>query len=150
MGIQGAINNILGSAAVATGAVGKVVKENQAAAAELEQAEQAQKEAEAQSIADTEAKLKEANQMALGYSKSELTKREAGETLGLDLPNKMPRGVSRATFERRMGNLKAMEEIQAKYVQNKEFRERLEKYSSKELSEAIKSKITKKGKGGKM
>lgn len=150
MGIQGAINNILGSAAVATGAVGKVVKENQAAAAEQEQAEQAQKEAEAKSIADTEAKLKEANQMALGYSKKELTKREAGEALGLNLPNKMPRGVSQATFERRMGNLKAMEEIQAKYVQNKEFRERLEKYSSKELSEAIKSKITKKGKEGKM
>lgn len=145
MGIQGAINNILGSAAVATGAVGKVVKE-QKAAKEAEVAEEAAaKEAEQKSIADTEAKLKEANQMALGYSQEELKKREAGEALGLQMPEKNPRGVSNATFQRRLGNLKAMEEIQAKYTQDKEFRKRLEKFTAKDLSKPIKTVITKKG-----
>lgn len=145
MGIQGAINNILGSAAVATGAVGKVVKE-QKAAKEAEVAEEAAaKEAEQKSIDDTEAKLKEANQMALGYSQEELKKREAGEALGLQMPEKNPRGVSNATFQRRLGNLKAMEEIQAKYTQDKEFRKRLEKFTAKDLSKPIKTVITKKG-----
>lgn len=145
MGIQGAINNILGSAAIATGAVGKVVKE-QKAAKEAEVAEEAAaKEAEQKSIADTEAKLKEANQMALGYSQEELKKREAGEALGLQMPEKNPRGVSNATFQRRLGNLKAMEEIQAKYTQDKEFRKRLEKFTAKDLSKPIKTIITKKG-----
>lgn len=145
MGIQGAINNILGSAAVATGAVGKVVKE-QKAAKEAEVAEEAAaKEAEQKSVADTEAKLKEANQMALGYSQEELKKRAAGEALGLQMPDKMPRGVSKATYERRLGNLKAMEEIQAKYTQDKELRKRLEKFTAKDLSKPIKTIITKKG-----
>ncbi|MBR3210078.1 MAG: hypothetical protein IKF82_07455 [Bacilli bacterium] len=145
MGIQGAINNIIGSAAIATGAVGKVVKEQKAAKEAEVAEEEAAKEAEQKSIADTEAKLKEANQMALGYSQEELKKREAGEALGLQMPEKNPRGVSNATFQRRLGNLKAMEEIQAKYIQDQEFRKRLEKFTSKDLSKPIKSIITKKG-----
>lgn len=145
MGIQGAINNILASAAVATGAAGKIVKDQKAAKQVEVAEEEAAKEAEQKSIADTEAKLKEANQMALGYSKEELKKREAGEALGLQMPEKNPRGVSNATFQRRLGNLKAMEEIQAKYTQDKEFRKRLEKFTAKDLSKPIKSIITKKG-----
>lgn len=145
MGIQGAINNILGTAAIATRAIGKVVNEQKAAEAATAQAEQDQAAAEQKSITDTEEKLKKANQMALGYSEEEIKKREAGESLGLDMPEKNPRGVSNATFQRRLGNLKAMEEIQAKYTQDKEFRARLEKYSAKDLSKPIKSIITKKG-----
>ena len=145
MGIQGAINNILGTAAIATRAIGKVVNEQKAAEASSAQAEQDQAAAEQKSITDTEDKLKKANQMALGYSEEEIKKREAGEALGLDMPDKNPRGVSNATFQRRLGNLKAMEEIQAKYTQDKEFRARLEKFSAKDLSKPIKSIITKKG-----
>lgn len=145
MGIQGAINNILGTAAIATRAIGKVVNEQKAAEAASAQAEQDQAAAEQKSITDTEEKLKKANQMALGYSEEEIKKREAGEALGLDMPDKNPRGVSNATFQRRLGNLKAMEEIQAKYTQDKEFRARLEKFSAKDLSKPIKSIITKKG-----
>lgn len=145
MGIQGAINNILGTAAIATRAIGKVVNEQKAAEAASAQVEQDQAAAEQKSITDTEEKLKKANQMALGYSEEEIKKREAGEALGLDMPDKNPRGVSNATFQRRLGNLKAMEEIQAKYTQDKEFRARLEKFSAKDLSKPIKSIITKKG-----
>lgn len=143
--IQSAINNILASAAVATSAAGKIVKDQKAAKQAEVAEEEAAKEAEQKSIADTEAKLKEANQMALGYSKEELQKKEAGEALGLQMPEKKPRGVSNATFQRRLGNLKAMEEIQAKYIQDQEFRKRLEKFTAKDLSKPIKSIITKKG-----
>ena len=72
-------------------------------------------------------------------------KRKAGETLGLDMPNKNPRGVSNVTLQRRVGNLKAMEEIQAKYIQDEEFRKRLKSLSSKDLAAAIKPIINKKG-----
>lgn len=145
MGFQSAINNILGTAAGATIAA-KSYKDKKAKEAEAEK--KAGIEAQAQEKADIEEaqkKMSDATQMAIGYKQEDLDKREAAEAMGIQLPQKNPRGVSNATYERRVGNAKAMEEIQARYIQNKEFRERLKNIKTKALAAALKTEINKKG-----
>lgn len=145
MGFQSAINNILGTAAGATIAA-KSYGDKKAKEAEAEK--KAGIEAQAQEKADIEEaqkKMSDATQMAIGYKQEDLDKREAAEAMGIQLPQKNPRGVSNATYERRVGNAKAMEEIQARYIQNKEFRERLKGIKTKALAAALKTEINKKG-----
>lgn len=143
--IQSGINNILGAVAAATVAASSSKEKKAEEAKKLQEKDIAEAQAEQESIAATQKKLEQANQMALGYTQADLDKREAAKALGIELPNKNPRGVSNATLARRMGNLKAMEEIQAKYIQNKEFRERLANIKAKSVAAAIKTNINKKG-----
>ena len=148
MSFQGAINNILNQAAITGRAVkyaksqeqaiqeakDKSLKEEQAKVLEEQQAEQ-------RSIAETESKIDEAIKMSVGYSNKDIRAQEAGEALGLNNPQKNPRGVSNKTYERRMANANAMREILSKASQSKDFRDRLEKFSSKDLSNALNKQI---------
>lgn len=156
MGVfQSSINNLLTQVAIGSRALKYASKEAEAEkksqelakASEQEQLK-AQQEAEKESIAQTESKIDEAIRMSLGYNKGEIAKQNASKDLGIDIPNKMPRGVSQRTFERRQANAIAMKEILTRYSQNKEWRDRLEKYSAKNLAETLNPTIRAK-KGGK-
>lgn len=156
MGFQSAINNILTQTAITTRAVKFAAnqkeavelakeKEQRAAAAEALEKEQA----EMKSIADTENKINEAIKMSVGYSNKEIKAQQAAQAMGINNPQKNPRGVSTKTFERRTANATAMQEILTKASQNKDFRERLEKFTSKDLANALNPQIRTRPKGGK-
>ena len=150
MSIQGNINNILGATAVAATTIKKGIEEKEAANLEAKKEEAVGKLEELKSIQESSEKLADARAMAVGYTEADLRKQKAAKKLGIDLPQKNPRGVSQATFNRRMANSKAMEEIHTKYVQDADFRKRIEGLSPKDMAEAMKSEIrTKKKLGGK-
>lgn len=133
MGFQSNINNLLTQAAIGGRALKYAAKEAETAKA----SEAAAKEAEQQQIADTETKIDEAIKMSLGYTQGDIRKQAASKELGINIPQKNPRGVSQKAFERRQANAMAMKEILTKYSQEKEWRYRLEKFSTKELSATL-------------
>ena len=148
MGFQSNINNLLTQAAIGGRALKFAAKEataakaSEAAAKEAEQKElELAKEAEQKQIADTEAKIDEAIKMSLGYNQGEIRKQAASKELGINIPQKNPRGVSQKAFERRQANAMAMKEILTKYSQEKDWRDRLEKFSTKELSATLNPSI---------
>ena len=142
MGVfQKGINNILAEAAVGATLAKDSIQKDKALKAEAEERERAAKQAEAEELAKTQETVDDALQMSIGYSQKEITKQKAGKALGLEDKGKMPRGVSKATFDRRSSNAKAMQEILNKYVQNKDFRERISKYTAKDLSMALNAEI---------
>lgn len=128
---QSGINNILGATALAATTVKDTVDKNKAIA-----------EQESQDISEAQSKLKEAREMAIGYSEAEIKRKQASEALGIE-DTKLPKSIKQKTYDRRYANAKAMEEIHNKYVQNKEFRERIKNLSSKDLAKAIKPDINK-------
>ena len=134
-------NNILAEAAVGATLAKDSIQKDKALKAEAEERERAAKQAEAEELAKTQETVDDALQMSIGYSQKEITKQKAGKALGLEDKGKMPRGVSKATFDRRSSNAKAMQEILNKYVQNKDFRERISKYTAKDLSMALNAEI---------
>ena len=142
MGVfQKGINNILAEAAVGATLAKDSIQKDKALKAEAEEKEAAAKQAEEESIKLAQSTVDDAIQMSIGYSQKEITKQKAGKALGLESKDKMPRGVSKATFDRRSSNAKAMQEILNKYVQNKDFRERISKYTAKDLSIALNAEI---------
>ncbi len=145
---QSGINNILAATAVAATAIKKGMDETKAAKAveEAKAAEEAEAEAkkvaeEEQSIASTTEKLSDARMLAVGYTQKDLRKQKAAKELGIDLPQKNPRGVSNTAFDRRMANAKAMEEIHTKYIQKADFRKRIEGLKTSDIAEALKPEI---------
>lgn len=153
--IQSGINNILASMAVGASAIkGQATKEKEIKIKQEEAKKQEVKEAkeakakEKQDIADTQEKLSDARYLAMGYTQADLKKQKARNALGVNLPQKNPRGVGMKTFDRRMANAMAMEEIQNKYAQKADFRERLKGIKTKDLANAMKPEINKK-QGGK-
>lgn len=142
MGVfQKGINNILAEAAIGATLAKDSIQKDKALKAEAEEKELAAKKAEEESIKLAQSTVDDAIQMSIGYSQKEITKQKAGKALGLEDKGKMPRGVSKATFDRRSSNAKAMQEILNKYVQNKDFRERISKYTAKDLSMALNAEI---------
>ena len=142
MGVfQKGINNILAEAAIGATLAKDSIQKDKALKAEAEEQEAAAKQAEEESIKLAQSTVDDAIQMSIGYSQKEITKQKAGKALGLEDKGKMPRGVSKATFDRRSSNAKAMQEILNKYVQNKDFRERISKYTAKDLSMALNAEI---------
>lgn len=153
--IQSAINNILISSAVGATAVEKSIGASEAkkeaevkAQAEMKKAKKEEKEAEKKDIQETQQKLADARQMAIGYTQADINKQKAQKALGVTSPLKKPRGVGQVTYDRRMANAMAMEEIQNKYAQNADFRERIRGIKPKALAQAMKPEINKK-QGGK-
>lgn len=148
MGFQSAINNILTQASI-TGRAVKYAKTQEMAAAKAEEEsvakEQAaaleKEQAEQRSIAETENKINEAIQMSIGYTPQNVKAQQAASELGINNPQKNPRGVSNRTFERRTANANAMREILMRASQDSDFRERLKKFSSKDLSQALNPQI---------
>ena len=145
MGFQSNINNLLTQVAIGGRALKYASKEAEAEKKSQELAEEAERE----SIKSTESKIDEAIRMSVGYTNKDIKKQNASKDLGIDIPNKMPRGVSQKTFDRRQANANAMKEILSKYSQNKEWRERLEKYSAKDLANTLNPTIRARAKGGK-
>ena len=142
MGVfQKGINNILAEAAIGATLAKDSIQKDKALKVQAEEQEAAAKQAEEESIKLAQSTVDDAIQMSIGYSQKEITKQKAGKALGLEDKGKMPRGVSKATFDRRSSNAKAMQEILNKYVQNKDFRERISKYTSKDLSSALNAEI---------
>ena len=142
MGVfQKGINNILAEAAVGATLAKDSIQKDKALKAEAEEREAAAKKAEEERIKLAQSTVDDAIQMSIGYSQKEITKQKAGKALGLEDKGKMPRGVSKDTFDRRSSNAKAMQEILNKYVQNKDFRERISKYTAKDLSIALNAEI---------
>lgn len=152
MGFQSNINNLLTQVAIGGRALKYASKEAEAEkksqelakASEQEQLK-AQQEAERESITSTESKIDEAIRMSVGYTNEDIKKQNASKDLGIDIPNKMPRGVSQKTFDRRQANANAMKEILSKFSQNKEWRDRLEKYSVKDLAKTLNPTIRARG-----
>lgn len=154
MGFQSNINNLLTQAAIGGRALkfaakeATAAKDSEAAAKEAEQKElELAKEAEQKQIAETETKIDEAIKMSLGYNQGEIRKQAASKELGINIPQKNPRGVSQKVFERRQANAMAMKEILTKYSQEKDWRDRLAKFSTKDLSGVLNPSIRGK-KGG--
>ena len=87
--------------------------------------------------------------MAVGYSADEIAKKKASAALGIQ-DSKLPNHIKQKTFDRRMANARAMEEIHNQFVQKKENRARIESIKSKDIAKAIKPDINKsiKAKGG--
>lgn len=149
---QSGINNILGAAAVAaTTAKSSIEKSKANAQAEAEANEEKiktsikEQEAEAKDIQDTQEKLDDARQLAIGYTQADIRKSKAAKAMGIDLPPKNPRGVSNKTFNRRYANAQAMQVIQEKYLQDAEFRKRISNIKPKDLAAAMKPEINKRG-----
>lgn len=149
MGVfQKGINNILAEAAVGATIAKDSIQKDKALKAEAVEKENAAKQAEAEDLAKAQETVNDALQMSIGYTEKDVRKQKASKALGLPDTGKMPRGVSKATFDRRSSNAKAMQEILNKYVQNKDFRERISKYSAKDISAALNPQIrTRKAKG---
>lgn len=149
MGVfQKGINNILAEAAIGATLAKDTIQKNEEKKLAANKAESEAKQAEAESINMAQETLNDALQMSIGYTAKDVRKQKAGKALGLPDTGKMPRGVSKATFDRRSSNAKAMQEILNKYVQNKDFRERISKYSAKDISAALNPQIrTRKSKG---
>lgn len=142
MGVfQKGINNILAEAAIGATLAKDTIQKNQEKKLAADKAEAEAKQAEAESINMAQETLNDALQMSIGYTAKDVTKQKASKALGLPDTGKMPRGVSKATFDRRSSNAKAMQEILNKYVQNKDFRERISKYSAKDISAALNPQI---------
>lgn len=155
MSFQGAINNILNQAAITGRAVKyassqeQAIQDSKQKSLEQEQAKVLEsQQAEQRSIAETNSKIDEAIKMSIGYTDKDIRAQQAGEALGINNPQKNPRGVSNKTFERRTANANAMREILTRASQSADFRERLEKFSSKDISKALNPQIrTRKAKG---
>ena len=159
--IQQSLNNILISAGVATAATkgameSKALKEEKALRIEEEKKKEAEaqaqakaeaKKAEQEDIAKTNQKLNEALSQAVGYTKEQATAFEAEKALGDVIGekyNKKPRGVGQKTYDRRTANANTMQVILQKAAQDQAFRERINKFSSKQLAKALKPSIDKK------
>lgn len=138
---QRGINNILAEAGVGAKLLGDVYRGNKEK--KLLEKEKAEQEAlaEQESIKQTETLIDDALNMSLGYNASDITKQKASKDLGINNPQKNPRGVSKPTFERRTANAQAMRQILSQYVQNKDFRERINKYTAKDLSGALNPQV---------
>ena len=149
MSIQSGINNILGATAVAATTLKKGIEEKQQADFEAKKEAAIKDLEELKSRAETEEKLSDARAMAVGYTAKDLKKQKAAKAMGIELPQKNPRGVSKQTYDRRMANAKAMEQIHTRYVQDADFRKRLESIKTEDIAEAIKGEIRSKKKGGK-
>ena len=164
---QSGINNILGIAGVAaTTMKSSIDKKNEAKAAEEKEKsdaakaeaakaekealkQQKEQEAEQKDIEAAKEKLSDARLMAVGYSANEIAKKKASAALGIQ-DSKLPNHIKQKTFDRRMANARAMEEIHNQFVQKKENRARIESIKSKDIAKAIKPDINKsiKAKGG--
>lgn len=153
---QSGINNILGIAGLAaTTMKSSIDKKNEAKAAEEKEkldaakAEEKAKEAEQKDIEAAKEKLSDARLMAVGYSADEIAKKKASAALGIQ-DSKLPKNIKQKTFDRRMANAIAMEEIHNQYVQKKEHRARIASLKPKDIAKAIKPDINKsiKAKGG--
>ena len=152
--IQQSLNNILISAGVATAATkgtmeSNALKEEKALRIEEEKKKEAEaaKKAEQEDIAKTNQKLNEALSQAVGYTKEQATAFEAEKALGDVIGekyNKKPRGVGQKTYDRRTANANTMQVILQKAAQDQAFRERINKFSSKQLAKALKPSIDKK------
>ena len=142
---QSGINNILGAVAGTTALVSGQIQKNKEIKAEELKAKKEAEDAEQADIKEANEKLADARMMAVGYSAQDIRKQKAEKTLGLENPLKMPRGVQKRAFDRRMANAIAMEEIHSKYAQNKEFRDKIRGLKSKDIAKAIKPEINKKG-----
>lgn len=148
MGFQSAINNIITQASI-TGRAVKYAKSQEVAAAKAEEESLAKEQAAAlekeqaqqRSIAETENKIDEALKMSIGYSAKDIRAQQARNELGIETPQKNPRGVNNRTYERRQANANAMREILTRASQSEDFRERLKRFSSKDLSNALNPKI---------
>ena len=153
MGVfQSGINNILAQAGVATKFASDTIRENKQAKLSQQKAEteqkmaeakevEAKKQAEQESILETENKINEAIQMSIGYTEGNIKSQKARASMGLAPTGKNPRGVSNKTFERRSANAEAMRSILSKYVQNAEFREKLKGLKAKDISTALNTEI---------
>lgn len=140
MAIQQTINNLLATTAITAGGIKAAAKEKKPTAAP-------EADAEAAEISATQQKLEEATQMAIGYTGQQARAKSAEKALGDvigETYNKKPRGVGQKTYERRMANAETMKVIYQKAAQDKDFRERINKFSAKELSLALKPTIDKK------
>jgi len=142
MGVfQRGINNLLGEFAIASKMVTDDIKMQKQQKEAINQQQQALEEAEKKSVEEAQNKIDEALKYSIGYSKADLTSQQAREDMGLQPTNKLPRGVSKKTYERRTANAQAMQKILTQYVQNADFRKRIEKYSSKEISKSINPEV---------
>lgn len=142
MGVfQKGINNLLGEFALVSKMASDDITKLKNQEIETNKQKIAEEEAEKKSIADIQNKINEAMQYSVGYNKSEITSQKARQEMGLDPTNKLPRGVSQKTYDRRMANAQAMEKILSQHIQNKDFRQRMEKYSAQEISKSINPEV---------
>ena len=142
MGVfQKGINNLLGEVAVVSKVAGDELKKTKIEKANKEKAEMEEQKATEESIKETTNAINDALQMSVGYTAQDLQKQKAREDLGLPSTGKMPRGVSKQTYERRMANAEAQRKILTQFVQDKDFRERISKYSTKDLSGALNPEV---------
>lgn len=142
MGVfQKGINNLLGEVAVVSKVAGDELKKAKIEKANKEKAEMEEQKATEESIKETTNAINDALQMSVGYTAQDLQKQKAREDLGLPSTGKMPRGVSKQTYERRMANAEAQRKILTQFVQDKDFRERISKYSTKDLSGALNPEV---------
>ena len=144
---QSAINNILGASAVAATTVKASIDKKAANEAQALEAKKKEAEAEQKEIKEASDKMSDARLMAVGYSEDELQKKKASSALGLE-DSKLPKHIKQKTFDRRMANAIAMEEIHNKYVQDKEFRDKIANLKPQDIAKAIKPEINKSKKGG--
>ena len=142
MGVfQKGINNLLGEVAVVSKVASDELKKAKIEKANKEKAEMEEQKATEESIKETTNAINDALQMSVGYTAKDLQKQKAREDLGLPSTGKMPRGVSKQTYERRMANAEAQRKILTQFVQDKDFRERISKYSTKDLSGALNPEV---------
>lgn len=138
MGVfQKGINNILAEAAIGATLAKDTIQKNQEKKLAEDKAKDDAKKARDESIAKAEELFNDALQMSIGYTKKDIARQKATKDLGLPDTGKMPRGVSKQTFDRRSSNAKAQLEIINKFIQHDESRERILNHSPEALSQAL-------------
>lgn len=145
--IQNSLNNLLMTTSIAGGTFKAIASQNAKT-----KAMEAAKPTEEQEIKAATDKLREATDMAIGYSEKQAVAKTAEQELGDVIGKrneKKPRGVGQKTFDRRQANAQTMQVILQKAAQNKDFRDRIAKFSRSELAAALKPTIDEKKKGGK-
>lgn len=129
---QSGINNILMQTGIASSVASDKLKTMQAQKI-------AEKKEEEESIANTEQLINDALAMSVGYNEKDIQAEKAGKAMGLEKTrfSTKPTGVSQKTYDRRMANMEAQQKILMQYIQNKDFRERMSKFSVKDVSKAL-------------
>lgn len=152
MGVfQSGINNILMQAGIGARLVSDKIKdvkaEQEAESKKIEANKQAEIEkatADEQAQKEYEAKMNEAIDLAMGYSKEQINARRTAESLGVDFPKKNPRGVNNKTFARRLANAESFRKISADWQQKEDWIERRKfilESKSEDLANAFKPTI---------
>lgn len=129
---QSGINNILMQTGIASSVASDKLKTMKAQKI-------AEKREEEESIANVEQLINDALAMSVGYTEKDIQAEKAGKAMGLDKTrfSTNPRGVSKKTYDRRMALVEAQREILMQKIQKKDFRDRMSKFSAKDVSQAL-------------